>query len=112
MPAALASELERLAADTLGAAARDIQGVGLEIAAGGARGEARGKEALAVLAHDDEIDGARAGSGGVFERRVGLVVEADGADAVVEIELLAEIDLGRHLDAARPGHLGQAHGAE
>ena len=41
-----------------------------------------------------------------------FVEETNGPDAVKQIELLAEIDLRRHLDPAWPTDGGQAHGPE
>ena len=38
--------------------------------------------------------------------------ELNRSHAVEQIELFAEVDLGRHLDIAGPAHGGEAHGAE
>jgi hypothetical protein len=70
------------------------------------RGLPGGKQPLAVLAYDHEVD---RGAAFVCQGRMGGVIQAEGADPVVEIELLAQVDLRRHLDAVGPAHLRQAH---
>src|SRR5437879_897162 len=35
-----------------------------------------------------------------------------GSQSAVEVQTLAQIQLGRHLDTIRPAHSGQAHGAQ
>ena len=110
MTAALAGLNEAGADDALGAAACDQHGVA-GFGSVRRRGwvETRGEQPFRVLADDQQVDGA---GGVVFQGRVVLVEEIDRAEAAIEIELLAQVELRRHLDAGGPAHVGQSHGAE
>ena len=69
----------------------------------------RGEQPFGAFAHQDEIDVAGRAAA---QRRIVRMEQIDRAQAAVEIQPLAQVELRRHLDAARPAHAGQAHRAE
>ena len=80
---------------------RSARGVG--------RTQPRGEEPLGALPHQHEIDAA---GGAVAQRRIGGVEQVDRSQPAVQVEPLAQVELRRHLDAARPAHAGQPHGPQ
>jgi hypothetical protein len=97
------------AEETLGAAARDEHRVTNFGGIGCVGVFARGEEAFGVFAVDDEVGGEGALG---FQGRVIGMEEADGADAGVEIEDLANFDLRDELGAVRVADVGESHGAQ
>ena len=107
--AAVAGERERRLEQADAAAAADAHGVEDCCITVAPAFIPRGKEPLCGFSNDHEIDVARAG---VRKRRSHAGERADRPEAGVELEVVAQIDLGNDLGAVRVADVGMSHGAE